>query len=310
MKFVRRFPRLTLFPAIMAISSASILIRGAQSYFDSIFIAASRLLVAGLFLLPFNWKIKIQEIKNLTKKTWILVFLSSFFLSMHFYSWIQSLEMTTVLTSVVLVTTTPIWVSLLSPFLLGEKITARFYLGLIIASVGIAVLIIGAGGDGGEIRIRIDSSLLLTSSKSNFLGNLLALIGAFCAAGYVICGKKIQESLSNNSYITLVYMMAGLICLGIFLVTDKSVFPFTPAPLDGWLILLLVAMIPQLLGHTLVNAVLTQLPAAHLSLGLLGEPIGSTILAVFFLGEVPGFIELIGASILIMGILIAIIKIE
>jgi len=259
--------------------------------------------IAGLFLAPWRMKHKIKQLGKMELSSWILTILSSIFLAFHFVLWISSLEMTSVITSVVLVTTTPIWVSLLSPLLLDEKLTKKFYLGLFIAFIGIFILILSSmcNFNGLHLLCNIEEQVF---QKSTVLGNVLALLGAFCAAGYVICGKKVRSTISNSTYVSIVYLIAGVICLLLFIINARD-FKFTGIQLGDWLSLVLIALIPQLIGHSFINAALGYLPAAHVSLALLGEPVGSSILAYVFLNEIPGKVEWVGALMIMIGIYLA-----
>lgn len=304
MKIVKSHPGILLFIAIAAISSASLLIRIAQQSMDSLFIAAGRLLIAGLLLAPVQMKHKMKEITSLNRKTWLLILLSSIFLALHFAFWISSLEMTKVITSVVLVTTTPIWVSLLAPLLLGETLRKRFYFGLAIALLGSFILILTpiCAMEGSRFVCGTEDHL---PGGSPLFGNVLALLGAICAAGYVIAGKKIRNELSNLTYVSLVYSIAGLISLSAVFIKQGSI-SLVNMGVHDWLNLFWIAVIPQLIGHSLINAALGTLPAAHISLALLGEPVGSAILAFIFLHEIPTVPEGIGAAVLIGGIYLAV----
>ena len=303
MKFLKSYPRLVLLIAIIAISSASLLIRTAQKSFSSLFISAGRLVIAGLFLAPWRMKYKIKQLGKMELSTWVLTILSSIFLAFHFISWIYSLEMTSVITSVVLVTTTPIWVSLLTPLLLDEKLSNKFYIGLFVAFIGILILMLSSicSLNGLHLLCSIEEQVF---QKSAVLGNVLALIGAFCAAGYVICGKKVRSTISNSTYVSIVYLIAGVICLFLFIINARDL-KFTGIQHSDWISLVLIALIPQLVGHSLINAALGYLPAAHVSLALLGEPVGSSVLAYVFLNEIPGKVELLGALIIMLGIYLA-----
>jgi len=305
MKILKTYPRLFLLIAIIAISSASLMIRTAQQTFSSLFIASARLSIAGLILVPFQMKKKLQELRNMDLSGWFSIFLSSLFLAFHFMFWISSLETTSVITSVVLVTTTPIWVALLSPYFLNEKLTKQFYSGLIVAFVGIIVLVFSSVCSI-QFQVLICQVQHKLFQRNTLFGSTLALLGAFCAAGYVLSGKKIRKDLSNLTYVTIVYLISGLICLVIFFANQPATNIDTN--LNEWIPLILIAVIPQIIGHSLINAALGYLPAAHVSLALLGEPMGSTILAFIFLNEIPSSIEGIGAVVIILGIYLAMRK--
>lgn len=286
--------------AIGAVSSASIFIRFAQRDFPSLFIAAARLGIASLLLLPFFLRQDKTAFRNLVKKDFLFLGAAGLFLALHFASWIQSLEMTHVISSVVLVTTTPIWVSLISFFIFRERLNTVFYIGLVIAMAGVVVI---SSGDG----FSLIPCMNVSSGKPCFsgtviTGNLLAIAGAICAAGYILCGKMVREKLNNLNYIFSVYLIASLVLLTVFMFLNKKPIEIL-RPEIGWVIL--VAIIPQLVGHSLINWSLGHLPASYVSLSLLGEPVGSTILALIFLREQPSVTQFTGAIVIVLGLLIA-----
>ena len=133
-------------------------------------------------------------------------------------------------------------------------------------------------------------------------GNFLALVGAWMAAGYLLIGRRLRAKFSLVPYIFIVYGMAAIILIIIMFVAGQTPFGY-PAQAYFWILLL--AIIPQLIGHTTFNWTLRFLPASLVSITLLGEPIGSTILAFVILKEVPSISELIGAVFILVGIYIA-----
>ena len=286
--------------AILSISTAAIFIRVAQETIPSIAIASYRLIFASLILFPFTIKKAYKEMKDLNSRSIRLIIISGFFLALHFASWILSLEFTNVISSVVLVTTTPIWVTAISPWLIKEKVPRRFLLGLGLAFLGI-------------VMISFSNARLFSSWKMNEMffqdelviqGNLLALLGAFCAAGYVVIGRILRKQLSTGSYALSVYSIAGAALVVFAVVSQEQSMRISLNELK-WLVLL--ALIPQVIGHSLINWSLGIMPAYYVAISLLGESIGSTILAVLFLREIPTISEIISAGVILLGILIAII---
>ncbi|MBE0527856.1 MAG: DMT family transporter, partial [Thermoleophilia bacterium] len=208
---------------------------------------------------------------------------------------------TSVVSSVVIVTTTPLWVALASPVTLKEPITKRIIFGLVTALGG--TILIGFG-DACEISA---SALVCPPTESFFqqgavIGDLLALVGAWTAAGYVIIGRSLRDRLGLVPYISVVYSMAAVI-LGVMMVISGEKFWGFP-PLT-WLWLILLGIVPQLIGHSTFNWSLGFLPASIVAVTLLGEPVGSSILAYIFLGETPGISTIIGGVMILAGIFIA-----
>ena len=287
-----------LFIAILAVSTAAIFIRKAQANISSLVIATYRLCLASIMLLPFSIKRVLHEKKALHKKNIFLLVLSGILLALHFASWITSLEFTNVASSVVLVTTTPIWVAILSPLILKERQSSAFSIGLAVAVVGIIITSVSGICRLSSGGIQCAQTDIWGADKA-LLGNFLALAGAWCAAGYMMVGRRVRKELSNRSYIFLVYSVSAITLLLISLLTRQPLLSVSGIDML-WLVAL--ALIPQVVGHSLLNWALGRLPAAYVSLSLLGEPVGSTLLAYLLLSESPSALELIGGAVIIFGI--------
>ena len=294
-------PRLGILFGILAVSTASIFIKFVQQEkVASLVIAAYRLGIAAIVLSPialYNYR---NEIKKLSAKDLRFSLLSGFFLAIHFATWIQSLEYTSVASSVVLVTTTPLWVALFSPFTLNEKITKMISMGLVFSLLG--TIVVGLS-DICDFQNRLVCPPFNQFFQGQALwGDFLALVGAWTAAGYVMIGRRIRPRFSLVPYIFLVYGMAAVL-LVLFVLGSGVQYRGFSGQTYIWLVLL--ALIPQLMGHSTFNWALGYLPAALVSVSLLGEPIGSTILAYIFLAEAPGIIKVFGAILIFAGIVIA-----
>ncbi|PWH17441.1 MAG: EamA family transporter [Anaerolineae bacterium] len=291
---------LAIVGGILAVSTAAIFIRYAQREVPSLVIAAVRLTLASLVLAPLALVRHQDELRRLTRRETALGLLSGFFLALHFATWISSLEFTSVASSVVLVSTTPLWVALLSPLVLRESIQRVTFLGLALAMLGGTVV-------GLSETCRIESGLVCPPLEDFFQGsalwgNFLALCGAWMGAGYLLIGRRLRAKMSLIAYIFVVYGMAALVLLVIMRGAGYS--PWGYAPLN-YLWLLLLALVPQLLGHSTFNWALRYLPASFVAVTLLGEPIGSTVLALLILREVPSALEVIGGILILAGIYLA-----
>lgn len=293
-------PKMALVLGILAVSAASIFIRFAQAETSSIVIAAHRLGIATLLLAPISYLRYRGDFRQLSREDLILALLSGIFLTAHFATWITSLEFTTVASSVVLATTTPLWVAILSPIILREPISSRVKYGLAIAMAG--TIAIGLS-DICEIQGTFSCpSLVEFISGKAIWGDFLALAGAWAASGYIIIGRRVRSTLSLIPYVFLVYGIAAIMLIMMMLGSGEQVYGFSS---KTYLWLILLALIPQLLGHSSFNWALGYLSAALVSISLLGEPIGSTILAYLLLNETPTILKIAGATFLLGGILIA-----
>jgi drug/metabolite transporter (DMT)-like permease len=294
-------PLLVLAFGILAVSTASIFIRQAQAFAPSSVIAAYRLSIAALLLAPVALTRRRKELKALTRAELGLAITSGIFLAIHFATWISSLEYTTVTSSVVLVTTTPLWVALLAPLTIKEPLTRPVLIGMVLALAGGVVV-------GLSDACSWSTSGLACPPPADFfkqgaiLGDLLALAGAWAAAGYILIGRRLRQGMSLIGYIFLVYGMAAVVLIGLMLAAGESPFGYPP---QAYLWFALLAIVPQLLGHSSFNWALGYLSAAYVSISLLGEPIGSTILAYFLLDETPTLLKIFGAILILVGIYIA-----
>jgi len=284
--------------AILAISTASIFIRFAQADgASSLVIAPLRLTFATLFLAPYALTRYKDELKKLTRKELTLGALAGLFLAAHFASWISSLEFTTVASSAVFVSTGPLWVALLSPMLLNEKMTKVAVIGLVLALLGGAVIGLS---DACVIHNGIQCPQMKDILQGRAAwGNFLALIGAWTVTGYLIIGRKLRTGMKLTPYIFLVYGMAAIALIIFMVITGNSPLGYEPKTY-GWIFLL--AAVPQLIGHSTLNWALEYVPAALVAVITLGEPVGSAILAFFLLNETPSNTVLFGGILILFGI--------
>lgn len=293
-------PQFILSLGILAASTSSIFIRFAQLEAPSTIIAAYRLGIAALILwlivlirrYPLHKEISRYEIKE--------VLLSGFLLAIHFTTWIASLEFTSIVSSVVLVSLAPLFVALLSPLFVKDRISTGILLGLGTALVG-AVLV--AAGDTCSFSNGIQCPQLAEMFQGKaLLGDFLALMGALSGAGYILIGRRLRPRVSLLTYITLTYSTAALFLI---LFAGMNGDSFSGYQENTYLWFLLLALIPQLVAHTAYNWSLKYLSATLVSLSLLGEPVGTSILAFFIFRENPTGIGLLGALLLLTGISIA-----
>lgn len=286
--------------AILAVSTASIFIRFAQREAPSLVIAALRLTVASLILAPVAITRYRSELNKLTGTDLLLGLLSGVFLAIHFATWISSLEYTSVASSVVLVSTGPLWVALLSPIFLKEPLTRLVLIGMLLALLGGAI--IGLSDSCQTENGFVCPSLSQFVQGEAFLGNFLALTGAWTVAGYLMIGRRLRAGMSLVPYIFVVYGMAAIILLLIMFAAGQSPTGYSPV---FYLWILLLALLPQLIGHSIYNWALRYMPAALVSITTLGEPIGSAVLAYFILRETPTLLTIFGGALILAGIYLA-----
>ena len=280
---------------VLIVSTASILIRWAQAEgVPSLAIAAWRLTIASLLLAPLVWIKARAEIGAMPRATLGLALASGVFLALHFASWIASLQYTSVASSVALVTTNPIWITLFSVLVLHERMP-----GLRIAAVGLALA--GSGvilwADSGVV-----GAAVVNSAPNPALGNGLALLGSLTVCGYLLIGRKLRRGMSLLAYIGLVYGGAAVCLMAAALAGGVALSGYSGV---AWLCLAGMALGPQLLGHSAFNYALKHVTPTTIALTVLGEPVGSALLAWLLFGEAIGAVKLAGMALLLGGIFLA-----
>ena len=291
-------PLVAIVFALAAVSTASIFIRYAQQDAPSLVIAAGRLTVASLVLVPLAWARHRAELTALTRNQWSLAILSGVFLAIHFATWISSLEFTTVASSAVLVSTTPLWVAVFTPIFMKEKVRPAALIGMAVALVGGAIIGLSDMCMLSREGLICPDLGTLTQGKA-FLGNLLALAGAWAATGYFLIGRRLRERMSVVSYVSVVYTVAAIVLIVWMFAAGHKPWGLPPR---AYLWIALLGLVPQLIGHSTFNWALGYLSAAFVSITLLGEPIGSTILAMLLLDEIPSVLKIIGGALILTGI--------
>ena len=291
-----------LLGGILAVSTASIFIKFAQhAGAPSIVIAAFRLTLATLGLAPLALTRYRPALRQMARREWLLALLSGIFLALHFTVWVTSLQYTSVASSVVLVTTSPLWVGLFAPLVLRERVGLATYIGLALALAGGTVVGLSDACTWQAGSIACPAAATFFGGTA-FLGDFLALAGAWMAAGYMLVGRSLRAKIDLIPYIFVVYGMAAVVLIAIMLGMGESPLGLPPIT---YLWLVLLALVPQLLGHSIFNWSLKYIPVSLVSVTLLGEPVGSTVLAWFILQEQPGWIKIIGAVLILVGIWLA-----
>ncbi len=285
-------PYFALFTSIVAVSFAAIFIKYCEAH--PLSISLYRLFFTTLIIFPFvlfNSKIR-QELKTISKKNLIIMTIIGLILAAHFAFWITSLTMTSVASSVILVTAHPIIVAPISYFFLKEKLSKLNAFGIAISIVGVITLVYG---NYGFSNIRLDT----------IEGNILAILGGIGAGLYILGGRKIRKDISIFSYVIIVYSVGTVALFFLCLIFNAPVYNLS---LRDYFIIFAMAVIAGLFGHTLYNWSLEHIRASVASVFLLGEPIGSSILAYIAPGisQQPSIYTMIGGSIILLGIYLTI----
>ena len=278
---------LVLVLGVVAVAFASIFIRLAEA--PSIVIATYRMCLAALVLAPIAMVHSRKELMSLKFKEIFLAISAGAFLAVHFAFWIASLRYTTVTSSVVLVTVSPIFVAIASYLLYREKITRRIVWGIAISIIGSVIVGFNNWQLGG----------------ASVKGSWLALLGAVAIAGNLLIGRKLRQKMSLLTYIFLTYASAAVILLVWSLIVGGSLTGYSG---KTYLMFVLLALVPQLVGHSSFNWSLRFLPATMVTVAVLGEPVGATILGLAILNEIPSTFEIIGGVLILGGIVLAFSK--
>ena len=274
-------PYLVLFIAIVGLSFGAFLAKLSDA--PALIIATYRNTIATVILAPFALIMCRQELKNLSLRDGAAAFASGVFLAFHFATWILSLDYTSVASSTVLVTLQPVFVVLGSYIFLKETVSKKALLAGLLAIVGSVII--------GLSDFRIGGMALW--------GDFLALSGAVLIAVYMLIGRRLRQRLSLTAYTFLVYGACSVTLLLMDILTGT---PLAPYSAQNWLLFLAMALIPTIMGHSLLNWNLKYLPASTVSVSVLGEPIGASILAGIFLHEMPAGLQVIGVGLILIGI--------
>lgn len=281
-------PRARLFGvlgiAIVAVSMAAIFIRLADA--PGVVVAFYRMAFASLVMLPVTLRGLRRTPLRGRALAWTVV--AGVALAVHFASWISSLSFTSVAASVTLVSTSPLWAALLAWLFVGVAPSLGVMAGVVLAVGGAAV--IGFGD--------------VTGGSAPLLGDLLALLGGVAAAGYLLLGRAVQRSgIGLDAYAGTAYGVAALVLLPLPWVFGAPYLDHPPATF-AWTLLL--ALVPQLVGHTGLNFAARHLDATLVATATLLEPVGSGILALIVFAEVPSVMTLVGAALLLTGVVLTV----
>jgi drug/metabolite transporter (DMT)-like permease len=227
-----------------------------------------------------------QELRGLGRRERRYALLAGAFLAAHFATWVPSLTYTSVGSATALVATQPVWAALLAR-LQGAAVEARVWLGIGVSIAG-ALLLTGAD---------------LQVSGRALVGDLLAVVGGLFAALYMVAGSEVRRSVSTTTYTAICYSTAAVVLLVVCVVGRQSLAGYDA---EAWLQLLAITGGAQLLGHSLFNVVLRTVSPTVVSLALLLEIPGATLIAAAFLGQRPPWLALPAALLLLAGLAIVI----
>lgn len=271
--------------AVLAASTSAILIRAGDA--PEPVMAFYRVLFTVALLVPFARGAG-TELAAVSRRDLVAAGVAGLALAAHFAAWFESVDRTTIAASTTLVQTQPVFVALGAFLLLDERVTRNVVGGILVALVGVGTM-------------SADGLLGGATAPAPILGNALAVLGAITGAAYWLSGRSIRQRVSLLPYVLVVYSVAAVALLGSLLAQGQPLVGYAP---HEWALFLGMAVGPGILGHTLINWALEHVQSSLVSVSLVGEPVGSTILAALIFGEIPGVVTLAGGAVVIAGIVV------
>ena len=283
-------PYIALFISVVSVSFAAIFIVSVSEGVSPLSISFYRLLFTFLLICPvvlLRKKFR-DELRGLSRSNFLIMAGIGIILALHFALWIASLDFTSVASSVILVTAHPVLVAPVAHYFLKEKLSLINIGGICLSLFGVAILVLG-NYDLGPLTI------------DSLQGNILAILGGVAAGLYILGGRKMRKTVSVASYAFVVYAVGAIVLLIICLSFSASIINLSS---KDYGIIFLMAIVSGIFGHTLYNWSLGHIRASIASIVLLGEPIGSTLLAIAmpWIPQVPSKYTVLGGAIILLGI--------
>ncbi|MER1989555.1 DMT family transporter [Solibacillus isronensis] len=282
-------PYIPIIIGVISVSLSAIFVK--LSTADAGVIAFYRMLFSILIMLPWFLMKYSNEIKVLSKRDWIFSSIAGVFLSFHFILWFESLNYTSVASSTVLVTMQPLFAFIGTYLFFKEKITLQTFIAGGIAILG-SVLI-----SWGDFQI----------SGTALYGDILALIACALITGYLLFGQDVRKRLSLVTYTMVVYSVSTITLFFYIIIKGES---FGPYPAIDWMWFILLAIIPNLLGHNLFNWALKWTSTNVISIAILFEPVGAALLAIFIFNEYLTVSQIVGGLVVILGIMLFVVDLK
>jgi len=282
-------PYLSLIIAMVAISFSAIFIRWVDKDISPLVVGAYRQTFASFLFIPFLMKDNFSEIKTLQYRSLTQMSLVGIVLGLHFGFFISSVTKTSVAAATLLATSHPLFVVFFGWLLLKENVSQKSQFGIFLSFIGISILFSGE----------------LLDNSGTYQGNLFALISGILAGIYFLAGRTLRSSISLPTYAFVVYSISAVTLWCSVILTNANYYPIPKREVG---IFLLMALIPTLLGHTLHNWALGYLPAYIVSITLLAEPFGASLLAWHFFNELPTTWVVLGGVICLGGIFVTLIS--
>ncbi|MFJ7981237.1 DMT family transporter [Lysinibacillus xylanilyticus] len=279
-------PYIPIFIGVISVSLSAVFVKLANA--EAGVIAFYRMLFSVLIMAPLFFGKYTNEIKELRIRDWLFSSVAGIFLAFHFILWFESLNYTSVASSTVLVTLQPLFAFVGTYFFFKENITLKTIFAGVIAIVG-SILI-----SWGDFKL----------SGTAFYGDMLALVACALVTAYFLFGQDVRKRLSLVTYTMVVYAVSTITLFIYVRIKGES---FGPYPTMDWIWFILLAIVPNLLGHTLFNWSIKYVSTNVVSIAILFEPIGAAILALLIFKEYLIATQIIGGFIVIVGILLFVV---
>lgn len=281
-------PYIAVLIGVLAISTSAILVKLAVGVPASM-IAFYRLFFAIVMMAPFVLTKYRHQFQRITRTDWLLALCAGVFLALHFILWFESLNYTSVASSVVLVSMQPIFAFIGTYIFFQERFSPGAIISMIITVLGSIII------SWGDFQV----------SFGNLFGDILALLGALTMTVYFLLGQQARRRVSFMTYTFIVYLISTLTLFVYNVALQEQFFTYSA---NHWLLFILLAIVPTFLGHSLFNWALRWLSTSVISMATVFEPIGASILAYFILDERISYSQWLGGTIVIFGLFLFIVS--
>lgn len=234
--------------------------------------------IAVILLIPFALKYR-KDITNLNLIDILYLMLSGLFLALHFGLWFGSLKLTTVASSTVILSLQPI----IAMIGCRERITFKVFCTILVSFIGVVIVSWG------------DFNL---TDLTAMIGNFLSLLSVLSIVSYLMIGKNAMLKLTHWVYSLIVFFFAGVFLLIYNVITNTTLVNYSA---KEWLLFISLAIFPTI-AHVIFNYLLNLISPTTISMSMLLEPVGASILAIFILKEYLGYLQITGIIIVLVGV--------
>lgn len=266
--------------AVICIAFAAIFVKLSEA--PASIISMYRMMFAGILLSPIVYRYK-SEFLKLAIREWISLTIAGLFLAMHFGFWFGSLQLTSVASSTIILALQPVVAMVAAYLIYKETVNIRVAVSVFVSFAGVVII---SWGDFSFVNL------------SDFTGNILSFLSVVAVVCYFMIGQKAVRTLKHWIYSFIVFSIAGLFLLIYNIATQTELSGYPPAE---WMLFILLAIFPTI-AHVIFNYLLNQVSPTTVSMAMLLEPIGASILAFLILSETLSILQLLGGMIVLLGV--------